>query len=154
MEVRIKNHLISEVMEFFYNLKLNTGRESRHRSRFLKKLNEHLEDIKDQQKALLKQHCRLDEKGEPRIIQENDENTGKYDIIDEKAYEKDYLELMNEEFIINDANSQLMLKTIRKILDEYDGEKNGVSLSGRSAVLYDYLCEVFKVDEEIEEDDD
>ena len=150
MEVKIKNRVIEETINFFYDLKLKTGKESRHRTRFIKKLNEHLNDIQVQKQDLLKRHCYLDENGEPKIIEEDGQQ--KYHIKNMKEFENDWNELMNEEFIIDDANSQLMLKTIRKILDEYDGEMNG-ALSGKTAVLYDYLCEVFKVDEEIEEDD-
>lgn len=150
MVVKIKNHLIEEIISFFYDLNLDTGKESRHRTRFIKKLNEHLEDVLEQKEVLLKQHCNLDENGTPKTI--NDNGTQKYDIKDTKVFEQDYLELMSEELIIDDKNSQLTLKTVRKILDEYDGEKNG-SLSGRKAVLYEYLCETFKVDEEIDEND-
>lgn len=151
MEVRIKNSVIQEAIEFFFNLKLDTGKESRHRTRFVRKLNEHWEDIQEQKQDLLKRHCYLDDNGEPKIIEENGEQ--KYHIKNMDEFAKDWNDLMNEELIIDDKNSQLTLKIIRKILDEYDGEKNG-SLSGRKAVLYEYLCEVFKVDEEIEEEEE
>src|SRR5690625_1793834 len=141
MEVRITNHIINESIEFLFKLKLK-GKDSRHRSRLIKRLNEHMENVSEEYKELLKQHCNLDENGEPKTTEDGD----KYDIKDLDAFAKDRTDLFNEEIVIDDTNSQVMLKTVRKILSDYDGE-----LSGREAVLYDYLCEAFKVDEDIED---
>lgn len=149
MEIRVKNHLLSETVNFLFELKLDSGKQSRHRTRLVKKLNEHLEEVGEQQQELLKAHCNLDENGSPKTKEVD--GVEKYDIKDENAFNEEWLELLNEELIIDGKNNQLTLKVVRQILDEYDGEKNG-ELSGRKAVLYEHLCEVFKVDEDIEEE--
>lgn len=149
LEVKIKNHLLNEIINFLFDLKLDSGKQSRHRTRFVKKLNDHLEEVKEHQLELLKTHSHLDDEGNPKTKEVD--GVERYDIKDEKAFNKDWLELMDEELIIDDKNSQLTLEVVRKVLDDYDGEKNG-DLSGRKAVLYEHLCEVFKVDEDIEEE--
>lgn len=151
MEIRIKNHLLDETISFLFDFKLDSGKQSRHRTRLVKKLSEHSEEVKEQHQELLKQHCNLDEEGNPKIIETDGRQT--YDVKNKEALNKDYLELLNEELIIDDKNSQLTLKVVREILDNYDGEKNG-DLSGRKAVLYEHLCEVFKVDEDIKENEE
>lgn len=145
MQVKFKNMIINETIEFFYGLKLK-GRQSRMRSKLIKLLNERSQEFVEQQQELLKEHCNLDEQGNPKIIKKDGNEV--YDIKDLEAYAKDRQELFEEEYIIEGADNQLMLKTVREILDECD-----VELSGRKAVLYDHLCEIFKVDEDINEDD-
>lgn len=146
MQVKFKNMIINETIEFFYELKLK-GRQSRMRSKLIKLLNERSQEFVEQQQELLKEHCNLDEQGNPKIIKKDGNEV--YDIKDLEAYAKDRQELFEEEYIIEGADNQLMLRTVREILDECD-----VELSGRKAVLYDHLCEIFKVDEDINEDDD
>lgn len=145
MQVKFKNMIINEAIEFFYELKLK-GRQSRMRSKLIKLLNERSQEFVEQQQELLKEHCNLDEQGNPKIIKKDGNEV--YDIKDLEAYAKDRQELFEEEYIIEGADNQLMLRTVREILDECD-----VELSGRKAVLYDHLCEIFKVDEDINEDD-
>ena len=142
MEVRIKNMLLSEIIEFFYDLKLR-GRQSRMRSRFIKQLSTRLEEFSENQRELLKEHCNLDKDGEP-AVKKNEQGEEVYDIKDLEAYAKDRQELFEEEVVVEGADNELMLKTVRTILDECD-----IELSGRQAVLYEHLCEVFKVDEDI-----
>lgn len=143
MEVRIKNVLLNETIDFLFNMPLK-GRASRHRTRFNKKVNEHIETVIEEEKELLKTHCELDSDGNP-LTKKNEDGQEEYDVKDMKAFAVERGDLYNEEFIIDDSNSQVMLKTIRTALDEYDEE-----LSGRKAIFYDTLCETFHVDEDIE----
>ena len=144
MQVRIQNYLLNEAIEFFYNLKLK-GRQSRMRSKLIRMLNTRAEEFVEQQKELLKEHCNL-ENGEPKIIK-NEQGVDVYDIKDLEAYGKDRQELFSEEYVIEGADNDLMIKTVRTVLDECD-----IELSGRKAVLYEQLCEIFKVDEQLEEE--
>lgn len=145
MEVRIKNVLLNETIDFLYEMPLR-GRASRHRTRLNKKISEHIETVVEEEKEIVKNHCNLDENDEPKTIK-NEDDQEVYDVKDMDGLANERNDLYNEEFIIDDSNSQEMLRTIRTALDEYDGE-----LSGRKAIFYDTLCEIFQVDEDIEED--
>jgi len=142
LKVEIENHLLNETIEFFFKMELTNGKQSRHRTRFVKLLNDNLERVAEEQDALIKEHCHLDEQGNPKQTEE-----GQYDFKDFEAFINDRTELYEEKVIIDDSNSQVMLMTIRDILDNYEGE-----LSERKAVLYEHLCEAFKVDEELEDE--
>lgn len=143
MEVKIENFILNEAIELFFEMTLK-GRDSRHRTRFVRMLNERLESISEEQTELLKEHCHLDEDGEPKT-----KNDGKeYDIKDLEAFSKDRQDLLDESFVIDGGDNKAMLMTLRSILDNYQGE-----LSGRKAVLYEHLCEIFKVDEELESEE-
>lgn len=146
MEVRIKNILLNETVNFLADMPLK-GRASRHRTRFTKKVSEHIESVVGEEKEIIKNNCNLNEDGEPKTIKK-DNGEEHYDVKDLDTLTTERNDLYNEEFIIDDSNSQEMLKTIRTALDEYEGE-----LSGRDAVFYDALCEAFKVDEDIEEEE-
>lgn len=144
MQVRIKNMDLVQAQKMFYNLRLK-GRESRHRTRFIKLLDERIQEFSEQEMQLLKEHCHLDEDGNPKKTED-----GRYwDVKDIEAYAKDRRELYNEEFILEGADIQKTLLVVRDILDNFDEE-----ISGEEAMVYDRLCESFKVDEEIDEDSD
>lgn len=139
LTVRIKNHTLNPVVDFLYDLSLK-GKESRHRTKLIKTLSNRVEEVVEHQNELLKQHCHLDEEGNPKMT-----NDGKnYDVIDVAAFSKDREDLYGEEVVIDGEDSQVMLTTVRGVLDDLD-----IEMSGQQAVLYDYLCQQFKVDEEI-----
>lgn len=146
MQVRIKNALLNEIVELLFDWKLK-GRQSRHRSRFIRLLNERVETVIEEEQELLKEHCYLDEDGEPKIKEINGKKH--YDIKDFGAFSKDKADLLNEEMVIEGADNKTMLLTVREVLDECEEE-----LAGREAVLYEHLCEVFKVDEDIDAEDE
>lgn len=151
MEVKIENFIINETVEFLYNANLR-GKQSRHRSRFIRQLNSHIDTIMEEQQELLKIHCNAEADGTPKIVKDKETGVEEYDFKDEESKDKFIEErngLFEEKLVIDDGNSRDMLLTVRQLLDEYDGD-----LSGRKAVLYDHLCEIFKVDEEIEEETD
>lgn len=131
MELRIKNSLVEGVMELLFNLELR-GKQSRQRTKFIKRLNEQLIEVKEQRMDLIKEHSNLDEEGKPVII----DNV--YDIIDMEAFNKDIAELFAEELIISSPVDDEMLKTIKQVLDECD-----VAFSREQAIVYDELCEAF-----------
>ncbi|MFP7202220.1 hypothetical protein SFC08_14715 [Lysinibacillus halotolerans] len=131
MEIRIKNGLLEGAMELLFNLELR-GKQSRHRTKFIKRLNEQLTEVKEQKMDLIKEHSNLDEEGNPKIIGDV------YDIIDLDAFNRDIAELAAEELIFTSPVDEEMIKTIKQILDDCD-----VALSGQQAVVYDELCEAF-----------
>lgn len=143
LEVKIKNNMLNETIDFFFGMSLK-GKESRMRTRFIKLLSTEVERVAEEENGILKEYCVLNDDGE---LEQNEDGTAIIKKGKEEVLMDERLELLNEEFIIDDSNSQNMLMTVRKILDDCDME-----LSERKAVLYDYLCEQFKVDEDLEEE--
>lgn len=141
MQVKIENAKLGQAINLLFNLSLK-GKQSRHRTKFIKILNERLEEVEKDREELLKEHCHLDDKGEPRKI----EDDTKWDIKDLDAYAKDVEDLFSEELVIEGGDAHGMLETVKTVLDNCD-----VAFSGQEAMTYDYLCEAFEQDEEEEE---
>ncbi|MED4916705.1 DUF1617 family protein [Geobacillus thermodenitrificans] len=133
MIVRIEKSKLAAIINLLYDLPLK-GKQSRHRTKFIKLLHERLEEYREDIKQLLKEHCNLDESGEPVV---KDDNT--YDVKDIEAYIKDKKELDEEEIVIEGGDVQGMLKTVKEILFNCDRE-----FRGEEAMIYDYICEKFE----------
>lgn len=97
-------------------------------------MSERLEEYQEDLKELLKEHCNLDEKGEPIVKEDNT-----FDVKDIDAFIKDRKELDEEEIVIEGGDYQDMLKTVKEILMNCDRE-----FSGQEAMIYDYICERFE----------
>ncbi|MBP1950304.1 DUF1617 family protein [Virgibacillus litoralis] len=138
MKIKIENGKLGQAMSLFFDLSLK-GKQSRHRTRFIKLLNDRLKEVAEQEKELLKEHCNLDDEGEPKKIK----NDTEWDVIDKDAFKKDMKELHEEELIIEGGDAQGMLKTVKTVVLDCDKE-----FSGQEAYTYDYLCEQFEIDEE------
>jgi predicted RNase H-like nuclease (RuvC/YqgF family) len=138
MEIKIQNQKLIPAINFLSALPLK-AKQSRHRTKFTKQLEDRLAEFMAQEKDLLKEHCHLDEEGNPKT---NIEGT-KWDVKDIEAFSKDKLELYEEELILEGGDAQGMLSTVKKILLDYDGE-----LSGQDALIYDYLCDIFEEGDE------
>lgn len=138
MQVKIENQKLVPSINILYGLSLK-GKQSRHRSKFIKLLNERVNEIQEQEKELLKEHCNLDENGEPKTI----EDGAKWDVKDLDAFAKDKKELYEEEMVLEGGDAQGMLLTVKKVL--LDCEKEW---TGQEAEIYDYLCDQFEEGEE------
>lgn len=136
MKIKIQNKYLLPSINLLYDLSLK-GKESRHRTRFIKLLQEQLKEVEEERKQLAEEFSRKDKNGKP-IIEDN-----KYVLENEKEFYKEYNELMDEEFIIEGANHEETLKTVKKILLECE-----VAFSGQDAMVYDYLCEQFEKGED------
>lgn len=140
MQVKLKNNVISKTIELLIKLKLK-GKQSRHRSRLVQLLNEHIKQVAKEEMELIKEHSNLDKNDEPIIItKENGEQH--YDVKDVQALAKDKDELLNEEFIVDGANNKDMINTVKTVLEECNE-----SFSGTDATLYLYLCDAFGIDD-------
>lgn len=144
LKVSIKNSINGSVAEFFYDMSLK-GRQSRQRTKFIKLLDDKMVEYKEHFAQILKEHNGLDVDGKIKTRNYNGSEIYDVDIIED--FVKDRNELDDEEIIIDGSDNQLMLNTIRDILKNYDEE-----LSGQKALLYDVLCDKFRVDEPSEED--
>ncbi|WP_453992096.1 DUF1617 family protein [Bacillus nitroreducens] len=138
MQVKIENRKLGQAIDLLFNLSLK-GKQSRHRTKFIKTLSDRLNEVAEQEKELLKEHCHLDEDGEPKTI-----NDGKnWDVKDVDAFVKDCNELYEEELVIDGGDNHGMLKTVKEVLLNCD-----VEFSGQDASIYDYLCDQFEGGEE------
>ena len=138
MIVRIENRYLKPSIDLLFNLSLR-GKQSRHRTRFIKLLNERLVQVEEERKQLAEEFAEKDEDGKP--IVEDD----RYKIVGENRgqFQKEFEGLMSEDFVIEGENFQETLEVVRDILlncDEY--------FSGEQAFVYDYLCEQFEKGDE------
>jgi len=134
MQVKIENQKLAQSINLLYNLSLK-GKQSRHRSKFIKALQERLQEFAADEKELLKEHCNLDENGNPKTI----ENGTKWDVKDLDAFVKEKKELYEEERVFEGGDAQEMLKTVKEVLLNCDKE-----FTGAEAEIYDYLCDQFE----------
>jgi len=131
--MQLKNSEISGLAEFLAKEKLG-GKASRMRTKFLKILNEAINETESFRKELIDKHSKKDDEGNALI-----ENNS-YVLEDVETFNKEYVELMSEEFIIDETESKReMLQHIKRILDNTETEFEGVK-----AFQYDSWCEAFE----------
>lgn len=140
MNVTIKNAQLGQAISLLFDLSLK-AKKSRQRTKFVKLLNERLEEVRGQEKELLKEHCELDESGEPLKTEDGKGFQAK----DTVAFMKDQQELYEEQLIVDGVENQEMLRTMKQILEECDEE-----FSGKEAMTYDYLYGQFEISKEEE----
>lgn len=138
MKISIENQKLVASINLLYGLSLK-GKQSRHRTKCIKLLNERLNELQEQENELLKEHCHLDEEGNPKTK----ENGTMWDVKDPDAFSKDRAELYEEKMVIEGGNNQEMLSTVKDVLFDCDKE-----LSGQEAEIYDYLCDQFEEGED------
>ena len=138
MIVRIENRYLKQAIDLLFNLSLR-GKQSRHRTRFIKLLNERFVKVEEERKQLAEEFAEKYKDGKP--IVEND----RYKIVGDnrEQFQKKFEELMSEDFVIEGENYKETLEVVKDILlncDEY--------FSGEQAFVYDYLCEQFEKGDE------
>ena len=89
-------------------------------------------DFEEQLKELRKEHCHLDEDGEPKKTADGK----RWDVKDEDAFIADQEELFEETYTLEGGNVSGYLKTMKDVLLECEME-----WSGQDAELYDLLCD-------------
>lgn len=139
MILKIEKGKLAPIINILYDLPLK-GKQSRHRTKFIKILQEKHEEYREDLKELLKEHCNLNEAGEPIIKEDNT-----YDFKDIHAFMKDKKELDEEEVVVEGTEYQPILRTVKEVLFNCDRE-----FSGEEAMNYDYICERFEDAEKAE----
>ncbi|MED0649750.1 hypothetical protein P9246_15675 [Aeribacillus pallidus] len=140
MKVEIEYGKLVASINFMYELKL-VRKQSRMRRRFINILNERLKVVEEDRKELLQEHSRKDENGEAIIKPD-----GNYDVKDMVAFSNDLKELYAEKLVIEGEDNREMISTIKQILKKLENEE----YEGQTSEIYDYLCDQFGIDEEIE----
>ncbi len=140
MEFVIENQKIGGAINLLSSLSLK-GKQSRHRTKMIKDLMVGYNDFQEQLKELRKEHCNLDEDGEPLTIVKED-GSEHYDVKDSEAFSKDQVELFEESFVLEGGNVTGYLATMKPVLLDCEME-----WSGQDAEIYDLLCDEFEKEE-------
>lgn len=135
--MKLYNHELEPFIEFLYKLKLS-GKSSRMRVRFINLLTEKYKLFKEEHMQLIKEHSNLDENGNPKIVEAN--GVKQFDVKDLVSFNKDYTELLNEEVVIeeSESNKEMLLSVKESVLNcnqEFEGE---------SAIQHDRWCEIME----------
>lgn len=129
MELNIEKSAIGGSIEFLGKLNLKS-KASRHRSKLIRLLTPHFEELAADEKELLLQYAARDEEGEP-VTSEDGQS---YQIENAKSYLVDRKELFTEKILISGPEHEEMFKTVLEILENCEME-----LSGPDAYIYDLL---------------
>lgn len=127
MKLEIEYNQLANCINILDKLPLK-GLKSIHRTRLSNKLTEVLQRVSNEQTEIQKEYFELDEEGNPKI-----DNELKY-CKDKEAYSKTMTDFVTEKAVIDDGDSQVMLKSVKKSLEEAD-----VEFDGREAYAYEYL---------------
>ena len=131
--MKFKNVDVKGLAEFLASEKL-VKKQSRMRTKFLKLLNESINEIESFRKEMLEKYSKKDDEGNALI-----ENNS-YVLEDAEAFNKEYVELMNEDFIIDETESKReLLQHVERILENTETEFDGIK-----AFQYDAWCEAFE----------
>ncbi len=145
LKLKIKAGQLREFSDFLMTLEL-AGYEGRMRTRLVKKLDKKLKEYNEEYREILAKHCHLDDEGNPRTKKKD--GLLIYDLKEEnkEEFDKDYLELWSEEYIVSQENDQKVLSSVRDSVLDCE-----IKFSGKDALLYDFWCELV---ENMEEDND
>ncbi|NRG45740.1 hypothetical protein HRF87_13400 [Bacillus sp. CRN 9] len=141
MKVEIKNEMIPLITEFVAGFPL-VRKHSRYRRELIKMLSEQHNKVEDQRIEMVKEYCEKDDEGKPLM-------KGDTVIIPDanmQKYLEDVAELKEEVYVIEGGNNRELIRTMRTILLKFENQE----YKGKDSATYDYLCEQFKVDENLE----
>jgi hypothetical protein len=138
MKLQIENIKLNGAIQILDKLSLK-GLKSIHRTRLSKQLTEKLQRVAEEEKQLKKEHCNLDDDGEPIVID------GKLDIKDMDEFQEVMQEFYSEKVIIDSSDSLVMLKSVKKSLEESE-----IEWEGEEAYTFESLYSAF---EEAEQDE-
>lgn len=116
------------------------GKRSRMRVRLIEILGEHQAKFERFRMDLIKEHAQLDENGDIVVIERDENGSGQADIIDPEAFRSDLQELLLEEFVVeeNETNREMLL-VLKECVDECP-----VAWSGQAALEYEAVCRLFE----------
>lgn len=133
MNVKIRYSQLANAINFLENMPLK-GLQSINRTRFKNLLQERLKQVAVEEVDLIKEHAGVDEKGEPKRTKE-----GHFDIKDVAAFKKVQDEYFAQHYIVDGGDSRVMLQSVKKSLEDYDGE-----IAGKEATAYEHLYTAFE----------
>jgi hypothetical protein len=138
--MRLPNYLVTPFVEFLHSLEL-PFRQSRLRTKMIKVAQKQLREIEEGRQELLEKYGDKDKEGQ--LVKEKlEDGTSRIPMSEEsaKGFQKDYRELMQEDWILdeNESNKDMLL-AIKDIILNYDGV-----VQGELATQLDMFAEVFE----------
>lgn len=125
MKLEIENNQLANCITILHKIKLG-GMPSIYKTRLIKKLNEFLTRAAEEQEEIQKEYYEVGEDGKPILKDDKCK--------DLEEYRKTMLEFVTEKAIIDDGDSQVMLRSVKKSL-----EKSEVEWEPEEAFLFEYL---------------
>lgn len=137
MQVKIQYSQLAHAIKFLAEMPLK-GLKSINRTRFQNLLQDRLNQVSEEEVALIKEHAGVDKNGDPKRTEE-----GNFDIKDVPAFKKVQDEYFQQQYVVDGGDSQVMLQSVKKSLEDYDEE-----ISGKEATAYEHLYTAFEKVEE------
>jgi len=132
--MKLQNKHLKDTADFLLNTISAKGKKNIHRMRIVKTLQERNKEVGEEEVTLLKEYAKLDDEGE---LKRNSQ--GGFDIEDTKGFNEAHKALFDEYYVIDDKNLESALKTVEKLVNDYDKE-----LSGKQAEAHFILVEAFE----------
>ena len=132
MKITLKNNELATAINFLEGMTLKANKDSRHRTKLVKRIREAFKELSDEEKSLMEKFNLLDESGQ---LKEGKDQDAK----DVAAFNKEQGILMDEEIVIEGGMYARNFDEVPRILNEYDG-----MLSGKDAEIYDRLLDEFE----------
>ncbi|WP_339183337.1 hypothetical protein [Oceanobacillus sp. FSL W7-1293] len=138
MTVKIQNKDLRNVADFLKNTVSVKGKKNVHRMRVVKAIADKDKEVKEEEVTLLKDYAKLDDEEEIIFL-----DNGQPIIKEKKEFNEAHKALFEEEFVLDDKNLESALKTVEKLVNDFDKE-----LSGQQAEAHFILAEAFENAEE------
>ncbi|WP_017797559.1 hypothetical protein [Oceanobacillus kimchii] len=135
--IKIQHKHLKDAADFLQNTVSAKGKKNIHRMRVVKALNEKYEGVAEEEITLLKEYAKTDDQGE---FVKNE--AGGFDMDDYKGFNEQHKELFDEYYTLDDKNLEPALKTVEKLVNDFDKE-----LSGKQAEMHYILAEAFETNE-------
>lgn len=139
--IKLQNKYLKNTADFLLNTVSAKGKKNVHRMRIVKAMENKNKEVIEEELTLLKEYAKLDDNGEPKRNE-----YGSFDIEDTKGFNKEHKDLYDEYFVIDDKNLESALKTVEKLVNDFDKE-----LSGKQAEAHFILVEAFEENNSEEE---
>ncbi|WP_170970793.1 DUF1617 family protein [Paenibacillus terrae] len=135
--MKIQNQQLEWLVQFCLKFEMN-AKGSRQRSKFIKILQDKVEDYRNHRQELIELYASKDENGNPLIILDNGERC--YDVEDKNGYMKEFIELQLEYNYINQTEENI--KMLKIVGDAYLNHED--MFLGIEGDFYHYICIEFE----------
>jgi hypothetical protein len=136
--IKIQYQHLKNVADFLQNTISAKGKKNVHRMRIVKAIADKNKEVGEEEVTLLKEYAHLDDEGELKRTKE-----GNIDFKDVKGFNEAHKALFEEYFMLDDKNLESALKTVEKLVNDYDKE-----LIGKPAEAHFILVEAFEESKE------
>ncbi|MDY8025395.1 DUF1617 family protein [Paenibacillus polymyxa] len=135
--MKIQNQQLEWLVQFCLKFEMN-AKGSRQRSKFIKILQDKIEDYRNHRQELIELYATKDAHGEPLIVVDNGERC--YDVKDKNGYMKEFIELQLEYNYINMTEENILM--LKVVGDAYLNHED--MFLGIEGDHYSYICEEFE----------